>query len=278
MARTHILKGFSDIESALWIHKHAAGLTIPEMVRDAQANGLSVTDTANFEAAQVITELGLAVKASRTLTASGDTFYKLWQTRRTDAVDILHGLQYGLWTPSKPGENVASWAYRTICQYLWHQQRLPDTADSLARYVQNQRSAVDTIPPDVGNAFSQKSILDAYDWLAPLEPPVLHGIVETGAGRSFRQAAFRRREYCSTPLFVMALDHLVREQGQQYGDLVVLDGDNLESLCCYCLIEESAVQLMMDDALRRYPQLLSHQRGWSDFVGLDRPPVFEDFL
>lgn len=266
------------MDSALWVHKHAIGLTIPQMVREAQANGLPVTDTANFEAAQVISELGLADRSSRTLTAAGSVFYKIWQTRRTDAVDLLHGLQYGLWTPDAPSENVASWAYRTICQFLWHQQRLPDTADSLARYVQNQRSAAAAIPPEVGNAFSPKSILDAYDWLAPLEPPVLFGIVPTGAGRSLRQASFRRREYCSTPLFVLSLDHLMREQGQQYGDLVVLDGDNLESVCCYCLIEPSAVPLMIDDALRRFPHLLSHQRGWSDFVGLNRAPTFEDFL
>lgn len=278
MARTHILKGFSDVDAALWVLAEKLDLSTQQLVYAAQTAGRTVTDTTRFEAIQVLLELQLASKTPKGLTGAGEAFYKLWQARRTDAVDILHGLQYGLWKPSRPSENVASWAYRTICQFLWHQQRLPETADTLARYVQNQRSAVGGIPDEVGNAFSPKSILDAYDWLAPLEPPVLHGIEERGASRSFRHATFRRREYCSTALFIMALDSLVREQGQQYGDLVVLDGDNLDALCCYCLIEESAVQLMIDEALRRFPQLLSHQRGWSDFIGLNRAPTIDDYL
>ncbi len=36
MARSHILKAFSDLESALWIHKYHPGLTIKQMVRTAQ--------------------------------------------------------------------------------------------------------------------------------------------------------------------------------------------------------------------------------------------------
>lgn len=278
MARTHILKGFSDVDAALWIHSQTSGLTVSEMVSFARDNGMPVTDTANFEAVQVLSELGVADKSSRTLTTLGDAYYQIWQTRRSDAVDILHGLQYDLWKPTSPSENVSSWAYRTICEYLWEYQSLPDSSESLARYVNSQRSANAQIPPDVGNAFSNKSIVDAYDWLIPLDPPVILGVNETGASRSFRQTTFQRRAYCSTPLFLMGLDHLLRAQNQQYGDLVLLDGDSQRALCCFCLIDEAAVELMLDAALRRFPHLLSFQREWGAFITLTRPPVMHDFL
>ena len=59
MARSHILKGFSDLESALWIHKYHSRLTtIRQMVRMALENGYSVTDTARYEAVQLLSEWG----------------------------------------------------------------------------------------------------------------------------------------------------------------------------------------------------------------------------
>ncbi len=278
MARSHILKAFSDIDTALWLHQQSLGLSVAEMVSFAKEQGLPVNDSANFEAAQVLAELGLAERETRSLTPSGIDFYRIWQTRRSDAVDIIHGLQYGLWKPYNPSENVSSWAYRTICDYLWERQSLPDSSDSLARYVNSQRDAVSSIPPDVGNAFSNKSIADAYDWLIPLDPAVMEGVSEAGAARSFRQSTFQRRNYCSAPLFLMAVDHLVLELGQQYGDLLIIDGENQRRLCMFCLIEEPAVELMLDDALRRFPHLLSFQREWGMFVSLTRQPQMADFL
>jgi hypothetical protein len=278
MARSHILKAFSDIDTALWLHKHAMGLRVAEMVSLAKEQGLPINDSANFEAAQVLAELGLADKDSRSLSQSGNDFYRIWQTRRSDAVDILHGLQYGLWKPKNPSENVASWAYRTICDHLWEREALPASSDSLARYVNSLRSADTSIPANVGGAFSNKSIADAYDWLIPLDPPVLYGVGEAGTARNFRQTIFQRRSYCSTPLFLMAIDHLMDELGQQYGDLLIIDSEHQRRLCAFCLIEEPAIEFMFDDALRRFPHLLSFQREWGIFVTLTRRPQMADFV
>lgn len=278
MARSHILKGFSDIDTALWLHKHTIGLDVPTMVSYAKENGLPVTDSANFEAAQVLAELGLTDKKSRTLTQTGEDFYRIWQTRRSDAVDILHGLQFGQWKTSNPTENVAAWAYQNICSFLWERQALPDSSDSLARYVNSLRSATTVIPHDIGNAFSNKSITDAYDWLIPLDPPVLEGVIESTSGRNFKQASFRRRGYCSTPLFLMAVDYVLSETEQQYGDLLIIDGDIQRRLCTFCLIDEASIELMLSEALRRFPHLLSFQREWGIFVTLLRRPQMEDFV
>jgi hypothetical protein len=114
MGRTHILKGFADIDAALWVLSQTTGATILELVEIAQSAGFKVVDSARFEAVQMLGELGLTNRESRSLSVMGKEFYRLWQIRRTDAIDVLHGLQYGLWKSTEPSENIASWAYRTI--------------------------------------------------------------------------------------------------------------------------------------------------------------------
>ncbi len=277
MGRTHILKGFNDVDAALWALSQTTDATISELVDIAESAGFKVTDSVRFEAVQVLRELGLVNKESRSLSSTGKTFYRLWQIRRNDAIDILHGLQYGLWSSLEPNENVAYWAYRTICDYLWERQTIPEK-DSLTRYVSSQRSANDSLSPDAGDAFSPKSIADAYDWLLPLDPPVITGVLEGEVTRNYRQATFQRRPYCSTPLFLMAIDHLLSVLHQEYGDLVMIDSENQRRLCSFCLIEESAVEIMLAEALRRFPHLLSFQREWGIFVTLLRRPQMEDFV
>jgi len=277
MSRTHILKGFCDIESALWVHKYHPGLTLKEMVNIALGNGYGVTDTVRFEVAQLLNEWGLVDKKSKSLTPSGVVFYSMWQIKRRIAVDILHGLQYGLWTRNAPEQNIASWAYKIICDYLWERQELP-RSDQLVTYINDLRSEQrDTTISDIGNAFSSKSINDAYDWLLPLEPPVLDGVSVGSQARSFRSATFSRRQFCSTALFVMGLAYIARESGSDFGDLIRIDDDRKKAICSYCLIEETSFDMMLDDALRKAP-FISLQKEWDTYFIMDREPEIADFL
>ncbi len=271
MARSHILKGFSDVESALWVHKYCPGLTIRQMVKTALENGYTVTDTARYEAVQLLTEWGLADGKSRALTPEGEAFYSLWETKRSAAIDFLHGRQYGLWTHSAPDQNIASWAYKNICDYLWTRQTLPDRDRDLVAYIHDLRASDEVvIPQEIGNAFSKKSIADAYDWLRPLDPPVF----ENGEDR----ATFAQRPYCSTPLFVMGLGYLVRESDTAFGALVKIDDTRKLAVCRFCLIDETGFDLMLDEALRQVSHL-SVQRSWDGiYVELNREPQIGDFL
>jgi len=277
MLRTHILKGFSDVESALWVHKYYPGLNIKQMVKIALDNGYTVTDTVNYEIAQLLCEWGLADKKSRTLTPVGGVFYSVWETKRSVAIDILHGMQYSLWTAKSSEENIASWAYKIICDYLWERQELP-RSDQLVTYINDLRSEQrDTTISHIGNAFSSKSINDAYDWLLPLEPPVLDGVSVGSQARSFRSATFRRRQFCSTALFVMGLAYIARESGSDFGDLIRIDDDRKKAICSYCLIEETSFDMMLDDALRKVP-FISLQKEWDTYFIMDREPEIADFL
>lgn len=266
MARSHILKGFSDLESALWVHKYYPGLTIRQMVKTALENGYAVTDTARYEAVQLLREWGLA-DGDKALTPEGEAFYSLWETKRSTAIDFLHGRQYGLWTQKSPAQNIASWAYKNICDYLWTRQTLPGDRDLVA-YIHDLRASDKVvIPPDIGNAFSKKSIHDAYDWLRPLDPPVFEN-----------DETFAQRPFCSTPLFVMGLSYLVRESDAAFGALVKIDDARKQAICRFCLIGETGFDLMLDEALRQV-SYLSVQRSWDGiYAELNREPQIGDFL
>ena len=276
MARSHILKGFLDLESALWVHKYHPGLTIRQMVKIALENGYEVTDTVNYEISQLLHEWKLADKQSRVLTPEGDAFFSLWETKRSVAIDFLHGRQYGLWTQNQPDQNIASWAYKNICDYLWTRQTFPDRDQDLVAYIYDLRASNEVVLPDIGNAFSNKSINDAYDWLLPLDPPVLvNG--EVGS-KSLKGATFAQRAFCSTPLFVMALGYIVRESGTAFGDLVKIDETRKQAACRFCLINETGFDLMLDEALRQV-SYLSVQRGWDGiYVVLNQEPDIRDFI
>ena len=112
--------------------------------------------------------------------------------KRDIAIDVLHGLQYSLWNQHTPDQNLASWAYQQVCDYLWEYRRLPKPKDLIA-YIYDGREALDTIYGDIAKAFSTKSVNGAYDWLLPLSPPVLEGVSETSTGRrNFRKANLTR--------------------------------------------------------------------------------------
>jgi len=224
-----------------------------------------------------LNEWGLADKTSRALTPEGEALYSLWETKRRVAIDFLHGRQYSLWMLDAPDQNIASWAYKTICDYLWERQTLPEKKD-FATYINDLRVAHEgMIPPDIGNAFSDKSINDAYDWLLPLEPPVLDSVEVGSQGNSFTYATFRRRGFCSTALFVMGLGYIARESSVAFGDLVKIDDERKRAICRFCLIDETGFNLMLDEALRR-ASYLSVQRDWGLYVVIHRAPEIGDFL
>lgn len=277
MARSHILKGFSDLESALWVHKYYPGLTIRQMVKVALENGYSVTDTARYEVVQLLSEWGLTDRKGRSLTPEGQAFYSLWETKRSLAIDFLHGRQYGLWTQNQPDQNIASWAYKNICDYLWTQQTFPDKGRDLVAYINDLRAADEVvIPPDMGNAFSNKSINDAYDWILPLDPPVLaNGGVKQ---KSLKGATFTQRAFCSTLLFIIGLGYIMRESDTAFGELVKIDDARKQAICRFCLISEIGFDLMLDEALRQV-SYLSVQRDWDGiYVVLNQEPEVRDFI
>lgn len=277
MARSHILKGFAHIDSALWVHRYHPGLDIQAMIAQCQEHGRPIVDSTKFDAAQMLHEWGLVQKQTRTLTSAGAAFYEIWHSRRTEAIDILHGLQYQLWSRLRPEDNPASWAYKTICDILWQTQTMPQAKD-FAAMIAAQRQKSNQGPSQAGAAFSTKSIHDAYDWLLPLRPPVLLGVKSSQQGRSFKEAIFVRRAYCSLPLFVMAVSYFMRETDHPWGDTLRIGEEERHTVCAASLVEPDTFPVLLGLAADRYPNLIRvQQTPPSIAVALPRPIRVEDF-
>ena len=277
MPRLHILKGFSDLNGALWALKYHPGLrTRSEIIITILANGFTVTDQVRFEILQLLGEWGLADIKKRRFTPRGKEFYSLWEMKREVAIDVLHGLQYGLWTQHTPTQNLASWAYQRVCDYLWNYRELPKTQD-LISYIYDSREALDERHGNIADAFSTKSVNSVYDWLLPISPSMLQGVSEISSGRrNFKKATFARRSYCSPALFVMGLSWVMREAGNEFGDLVAIDDNRKLQVCCFCLLEESQFDFMLNETLRRFAFLSVQQIGRL-FVVIKQEPKIDDF-
>ena len=277
MSRIHILKGFSDLDGALWVLKYHPGLrTRFEIVDTIIKNSITVTDKSRFEILQLLGEWGLADAAQRSLTPKGEEFYALWQMKQDVALDVLHGLQYGFWTKHAPDQSLGSWAYQKVCDYLWEYQTLPKPQDLIA-YIYDSRDDLEGTHGDIANAFSPKSVNGAYDWLLPLSPPVLEGVNETSTGRrNFRKASFTRRAYCSPALFLMGLSWVAREASHQFGDLVAIDEERKLHVCRFCLIEETGFDFMLKATLLRF-SFLSVQQTVGLHITIRRKPEIADF-
>lgn len=277
MARIHILKGFSDLNGALWALKYHPGLTSRrELACTVNENGYTVTDKNNYYILQLLVEWGLAdVEQGCRLTSDGEEFYWLWEMKPEIGIDVLHGLQYSLWTRHAPSQNLASWSYQRVCDYLWEYRILPKDKDLIA-YVYEMREELDENRGNTADAFSGKSINGAYDWLLPLSPPVLGDVSETVRGRNFNSAHFTHRTYCSSALFLMGLSWVAREAGISFGELVEMTDERRLDVCRFCLIEESSFDIMLNQALSRF-DFLSMQQIGRLFVIIQREPQIADF-
>ena len=276
MSRLHILKGFSDLESALWVLKDKPGLQRPDMVRTVREKGFTVTNKA-YEIVLLLGEWGLVEGKQQKLTPDGNEFHSLWERNPNVAVDVLHGLQYGLWSQYTPEQHIASWAYQRVCDYLWDYQTLPED-QNLVAHIYDNLSDWDNSQLDIGNAaFDSKSVKGAYDWLLPLSPPVLQGVSETPSGsRNFKKTTFIRRTSCSPALFLMGLSWMARETGNEFGELVAIDGERRLSVCRFCLIEENQFDFMLKETLRRF-SYISVQRTVGFYLAIEREPKIADF-
>jgi len=277
MPRIHILNGFSDLNGALRALKYHSELcTRADLVSTVLKNNDTVTDKNNYYILRLLREWGLVDTEQLSLTQRGEEFYSLWELKPDTAIDVLHGLQYSLWAHHIPDQNLASWAYQQVCNYLWDYQTLPRSRDLIAN-IYDGRDELDETHGNIANAFSSKSVNGAYDWLLPLQPPVIEGVSETSTGRrNFKKASFTRRAYCSPALFLMGLGWMAREAGNQFGDLVAIDEERRDKVCRFCLIEENQFDFMLNETLSRF-SYISVQRSVGLYIVIEREPQLTDF-
>jgi len=274
-SRMDVNKGFSDLDGALWVLKNHPGLrNLEDMVYAATENGYSVTDRKGYRIILSLKEWGLAHHKQRQLTSKGEDFYSLWQRNRNTAIDVLHGLQYGLWSQYIPTQYLASWTYQYICDYLWTHQSLPKATDCVSNLYDSLEDLGENRVNIANSSVDDRTVTNTYDWLLPLSPPVLEGVIEQANGKSFRNATFTQRAFCSPALFLMGLSWVARESGNEFGELVAVDQKRKEQVCRFCLIERTRFDFMLTETVRRF-SYVSAQR--SDYVVIGREPQISDF-
>ena len=274
-SRMDVNKGFSDLDGALWVLKNHPGLRkLDDMVHAAIENGYSVTDRKGYRIVLSLKEWGLAHHKQRRLTSKGEDFYSLWQRNRNTAIDVLHGLQYGLWTQHTPSQHLASWTYQYICDYLWTHQVLPKTSDCVSDLYDSLEDLGEGQVNSQNSSVDSRAVTNTYDWLLPLSPPVFEGVSEQAGGKSFKNATFTQRAFCSSALFLMGLSWFAREAGNEFGELVAINQERKEQVCRFCLIERTQFDFMLTEVVRRF-SYVSAQR--SDYIVIGREPQMSDF-
>lgn len=144
MSRIHILKGFSDVDSALWVLKYHPGpQSRSDLVQKVRDNGYTVPNE-DYEVILLLIEWGLVLCKRQELTQKGEEFYSLWEMKRDVAIDVLHGLQY-----------LAGWSYREVCNYLWDSDTIPMQEDVI-RHIYDRLS--DRTEHQGNAAFDAKSV------------------------------------------------------------------------------------------------------------------------
>ena len=278
MSRIDVHQGFSDLSGALWVLKNSPGLrSYPEMVRVAEENGHTVANRKVNRVMLSLKEWGLADSKQHRLTPEGDAFYSLWQRNRDTAIDVLHGLQYSLWTQHAPAQHLASWTYQRICDYLWNHQMVPKSRDFVNYIYDSLEDLGESHVNSRSASVNPRSVTNTYGWLLPLSPPVLKGVGENANGKDFRRAEFTRRPYCSRALFLMGLSWVMREAGNQFGDLVAIDAERKDQVCRFCLIESIRFDAMLSETHRHFSFLSTQRTDKLHYVVVGREPAIADF-
>lgn len=240
--------------------------TIEEIVEQAERLGFTIRDRKRLEALVTARDLRLVERSENTLSSEGRVLAQLEMVKQDLFADLVHGLQYTLWSEHQPSAHCFSWSYRTLCSILWQAGTLAQ-ADrrNLASEVESRARATFS-RSDI--AFSPKSVGGALLWLAELSPPVLK-----------EDARFTRRAFCPPELFVMAVDFVYRSQGMDYGANLLLTDERRSDVCRVCLLDPANLERVLDYAVAQFDYLeRGVGGGWGRYLTLHRTPHLEGFI
>lgn len=236
-----------------------------DIVLQAERMGFTIRDRQRLEALVTARDLGLVERSTYRLTQAGLLMLQL-ETHKPDLfADLVHGLQYALWSSQQPDANCSSWTYRSVCQWLWQQGRfMMDSRREVASEIASEARRTF----DQGNiALSSKSIGGVFLWLKDLRPPVLD---PSGS-------KFTCRPFCPPELFLMAVDYIYQTEGVDYGVNLLLSEARRDTICQMCLLESSGFERVLQYAVSQFGILdKGIGGGWGYYLVLGRPIQLED--
>jgi len=160
-----------------------------------------------------------------------------------------------------------SWAYRLMCEQLWHSRSSLIDVHHLVTLVQEQAQQKFQDYEEFGISFSQNSVAGIINWLEALTPSC---ITLTASGNR----VFSRRAFCPTELVLLALEYVrAKNANSQIVQLQLLN-EVKKAIACLCLVEEESLDDLLEITADAFGLILRQtERGnWISLLG-DRSPL-----
>ncbi len=255
-----------DMRALLWVLNEQSGLSsIQEIVSIAEKKGFRINDRKRLESLATAKDLGLVDENEYRLTEIGDSLVRIDQNKPDLFSEIIHGLQYSLWSEEFPSKFGFSWSYRTICDMLWD-FNIPGVTDT-RQIASEVESRIRTSLGLSDVPFSIKSVGGAFLWINSLAPSVIDQI----------KKGFRRRLFCSPELIVMAVDYLYQKQKMEYQSSLLLTEEKKDSICRFCLLDVDGFERVLSYAVQQYAFFEKGiGGGWGRFLTLKHHPTLKE--
>jgi hypothetical protein len=239
--------------------------SVNEIVEQAEQIGFEIRDRLRLEALTTARDLGLVERTANRLTQAGHAVFEIESNKPALFPDIIHGLQYSLWSSENQWVNCFSWTYRSTCQTLWQTGKAILDRRGLASEIEataRSRFGRDDI------SLSPKSVGGVLLWLKNLRPSVLQDENE-----------FAVRQFCPPELFLMAVDHVYKTDDLEYGANLLLNDPRQEAICQMCLMDVLGFERVLQYALTQSALLEKGiGGGWGYYLRLEREVRLEDIL
>lgn len=233
-----------------------------------QKTGLDVVNTKNMQT--TLAKLGLVEDNDRQqLTDIGRDLVEVLLYNDQLFFELLHFVYATAYHRNPTPDRAISWSYYHICDE--YRRRSPVNFDRVKQEVieavmdRADRSS-DSALADSG-PLSGGSITNYARFTKRLDPPV------------YQDDRFTLRSFAQKELILAAIDHLYRTDidasTREYGDLVELSGDTVETLCTILLLQEESLA----DVIEHVASMDSRLNLKSDYqlrVRLTEPVKFND--
>lgn len=211
------------------------------------------------------------------LSEAGQLIFELYKAKSDLWGDLLHFLQYTLWTQSKPKLNGFSWTYRSLSDYLWQIGTASEIDHSffepLVSLLINQAENSPYFEIDqtrkAAISLSRDSLRAGYYWLGALVPPVIDN------------NNFTRRYFCPPELMLLAIGWVAQQTEGELGIDFLLTPERREMICKVCLLDPSVLDRTLDWTLPLYPAVMvagTSAGAYGRFLRLLKWPEMSDLL
>ncbi len=175
-------------------------------------------------------------------------------------VELIHLRYQLLWSP-KWGGDYSSWAYCTVCEYLWNEAPCSIDSKQLAALV-IQRASQELGESSI--SFSVSSVLGILHWLRALQPGCIFA------------NTFRRRASCAPETLILALITAQQLLTRTSDQTLRLDTQMINVACRMTLLDKARFDEVIAQAIDAFG--IVRRSGSSGDMLMVHPFVWRDWL